>query len=72
MTGRSFAIRLDEHGQEVEAIDTHQFTRETKSAAEQCRNKLAVTDHVLRENHVIYWDRPKSQQMNQTDSPEAG
>jgi hypothetical protein len=56
-TKRALAIRVKEHRDDVEKIsrDTH-FTRGQRQSTSELRNKSAITDHVVKENHVINWD----------------
>lgn len=54
-TGRRFGTRLNEHKKEVEAEDDRAYTRSRKLRSNQERHKSAITDHALRENHVIDW-----------------
>jgi len=43
----------------VETKDTQRYTRKSKLFADTQQNKSAITDHALRENHVINWQNVK-------------
>jgi len=58
-TGRPLGVRVKEHRKEVENI-TGVYTRADKTRAASICNKLAITDHVCNENHVIDWDSVKA------------
>ena len=47
---------LNEDKKEVELKDKIKFTRQRKQSVDEQQNKSAVTDHVVKENHVIGWD----------------
>ena len=36
--------------------DKTKFTRQRKQSVDEQQNKSAITDHVVKENHVIGWD----------------
>ena len=56
-TGRLFKTRLEEHRKEAELISKERkFTRSEKVNAEGTLYKSAITDHVMRTNHVIDWE----------------
>jgi len=55
-TGRPFVTRLNEHKKEVEQKDKTKFTRQRKQSVDEQQNTSAITDHVVKENHVIGWD----------------
>ena len=55
-TGRPFVTRLNEHKKEVELKEKTKFTRQRKQSVDEQQNKSAITDHVVKENHVIGWD----------------
>jgi len=42
-----------------ESKDTLRFTLISKKAADEQKNKTAITDHATRENHVIDWNGVK-------------
>ena len=44
---------MSEHRKEAEQNEEKRFIRCTKQAAETNIHKLAITDHVCRENHII-------------------
>ena len=55
-TGRLLRTRLEEHKKESEQeMKERRFTRYEKQASEGILHKSAVTDHVMRTNHVIDW-----------------
>lgn len=54
-TGRKLGVRLKEHRSEVEAKCTKAFTRSQHVSNLAERNKSALTDHAVQENHVIDW-----------------
>ena len=55
-TGRLLRTRLEEHRKESEQeMKERRFTRSEKQASETILHKSAVTDHVMRTNHVIDW-----------------
>jgi len=55
-TGRPFVTKLNEHKKEVESKDKTKFTRQRKQSVDEQQNKSAITDHEVKENHVIGWD----------------
>ena len=58
-TGRKFGTRLKEHRREVEVHGQRVFTRAEKIKAEVEEHKSAITNHAVRNNHVIDWDAAK-------------
>ena len=53
-TGISLETRLDEHKHDVEDnSNSTRFTRSQRKSSLTQMNKSAVTDHVMRNNHVI-------------------
>ena len=59
-TGRNFGYRLKEHRQDVDRTTAQKrFTRAEKKASLTEFNKSAITDHAVRENHIIDWDSAK-------------
>ena len=54
-TGRSYGKRQEGHRQEVESIGNRTLTRADQKDLAAETNKSAITDHVAKENHVIYW-----------------
>ena len=54
-TGRKFGVRLKEHRIEVEAKSKKAFTRSQHASSLTERNKSALTDHAVQDNHVINW-----------------
>ena len=56
-TSRLFKTRLGEHRREAEAVSKERkYTRSEKVTAGKIYNKSAITDHVMRDNHVIDWE----------------
>jgi len=55
-TERPFVTRLNEHRKKVELKDKTKFTRQRKQSVDEQQNKSAITDHVVKKNHVIGWD----------------
>ena len=56
-TSRLFKTRLGEHRREAEAVSKERkYTRSEKVTASKIYNKSAITDHVMRDNHVIDWE----------------
>ena len=56
-TGRLFKTRLDEHRKEAEMESKQRkFTRSERIEAEGTLYKSAITDHVMRTNHIIDWE----------------
>ena len=53
---RKMSLLLNEYRKEVELKDKTKFTRQRKQSVDEQQNKSAVTDHVVKENHVIGWD----------------
>ena len=58
-TGRKFGTRLKEHRREVEIHGQRVFTRSEKIKAEVEEHKSAITNHAVRNNHVIDWEAAK-------------
>ena len=59
-TGRSLGVRLREHQKDCDSIpQERRYTRGEKRASEQVLHKSAVTDHYVRENHLIDWENTK-------------
>jgi len=54
-TGRKLGIRLQEHRSKVESKTNRAFTRRHRSSSSAESNRSALTDHAVRENHVISW-----------------
>ena len=52
-TGRPFVTRLNELKKEVELKDKTKFTRQRKQSVDKQQNKSTITDHAVKENHVI-------------------
>jgi len=40
----------------VESKDKLRFTQISTKAADEQQNKSAITDHAIRENHIIDWN----------------
>ena len=59
-TGRKLGTRISEHRKDVDD-PKHQsrFTRTARKESLTERHKSALTDHAMRENHVIDWDNIK-------------
>ena len=56
-TARNFGVRLKEHKKDVDAISSNRpFTRAERKASQSEFNKSAVTDHAVKNNHVIDWE----------------
>ena len=54
---RLFKTRLGEHRREADAVSKkRKFTRSEKATAGQIYNKSAITEDVMRDNHVIDWE----------------
>uniref|UniRef100_A0A1A8MWI4 Helix-turn-helix domain-containing protein n=1 Tax=Nothobranchius pienaari TaxID=704102 RepID=A0A1A8MWI4_9TELE len=58
-TGRQLNTRTIEHRKECEKEASRKHTRAAKEEAESTIKKSAVTDHCLRENHVMDWDNTR-------------
>ena len=59
-TGRLLSIRIKEHSEDVNKVtSSRRFTRNSCSQSLVERNKSAITDHVMQENHVIDFDNVK-------------
>ena len=59
-TKRTLATRIKEHRDETEKISRNvHFTRGQRESTSDVRSKSAVTDHVIKENHVINWESAK-------------
>ncbi|XP_066294592.1 uncharacterized protein [Branchiostoma lanceolatum] len=58
-TGRTFGCRLEEHKKETESTKVGRYTRAQKKEAEKEENKLALTDHIMRNNCAVDWDGAK-------------
>ena len=69
-TGRPFVTRLNEHKKEVELKDKTKFTRQQMQSVDEQQNKSAITDHVVKENHVIGWDIKADKVTAQQDGSE--
>ena len=55
-TARNFKYRLKEHKKDVDTASANRvFTRAAKKTSEAEFHKSAITDHVMRKNHVINW-----------------
>ena len=50
---RKMSLLLNEYRKEVELKDKTKFTRQRKQSVDEQQNKSAVTDHVVKENHVM-------------------
>ena len=50
---RKMSLSLNEHKKDVEQKDNTKFTRQRKQSVDEQQNKSAVTDHVVKENHVM-------------------
>ena len=53
---RKMSLSLNEHKKDVEQKDNTKFTRQRKQSVDEQQNKSAITDHVVKENHVTGWD----------------
>ena len=53
-------VRLSEHQAEVEKATNKKCTRSERRATELEQTKSAISDHVVRANHVIDWMKPRS------------
>jgi hypothetical protein len=58
-TGRKFGVRLNEHRTEVEAKSARAYTRSQRVTSLTERNKSALTDHTVQQNHIIDWFESK-------------
>jgi len=58
-TGRKFGVGLKEHKTELEAKSARVLTRSQHASSLTERNKSALTDHAVQENHVIDWREAK-------------
>ena len=55
-TGRQLGTRITEHRKEVEKISDKNFTRSTRRASTNEHHKLAITDHICQNNHIMNWE----------------
>ena len=58
-TGRNYGKRQEEHRKEVESISNRTFTLSDRKSRAAEMNKLAITDDVAKDNHVINWSGAK-------------
>ena len=56
-TGRKSGVRLQEHRTEVESKTGRIFTGSLRASSLTEHNKSALTDHEIRQNHVINWSQ---------------
>ena len=59
-TGRLLKTRLDEHKKDTENIPKEAYTRSNRRESERTYQKSAITEHMMRENHVIDWAKAKA------------
>ena len=55
-TGCIFKTRLSEHQKEAEKQSAKNFTRSQRKTSSSEIFKLAITEHVVTNNHIINWD----------------
>jgi len=58
-TGRKFGLRIKEHKKKVDSFTAGTQTRATRAQESSVTHKSAITDHAVKENHVIDWDKAK-------------
>ena len=58
-TSRNLEYRLDEHEKDIKTKEQKKFTRAERKTSESEYNKSALTDHSMRNNHVIDWNNTK-------------
>ena len=58
-TGRKFGLRIKQHKKEVDSFTAGTQTRASTARESSVTHKLAITDHAVKENHVIDWDKAK-------------
>jgi len=58
-TGRKFGLRIKEHKKEVDSFTAGTQTQASRARESSVTHKSAITDHAVKENHVIDWDKAK-------------
>ena len=67
-TSRNFGYRLKEHKKDVESVSSKKiYTRAGRTASLSEFNKSAVTDHAVKENHIIDWKNVSILDKESTD-----
>ena len=58
-TDRKFGLRIKEHKKEVNSFTAGTQTRDSMARESSVTHKSAITDHAVKENHVIDWGKGK-------------
>ena len=59
-TGRKLGTRIGEHQKDVNDNTPKTLTRSSKQSTEHIINKSAITDHAVKNNHIIDWEGASS------------